>query len=312
MTAAEKPHEGAGLLTSAVRRRIVDTLAELPRLAVEGRPTRAGGLTAAELGQVLGLHSTTVRFHLDQLVAADLLGAHFVRDGGAGRPKKKYFVVEGELAPPGGGPSTGATRPPGSSEAPEPSGASEVSMVEGPYQVLATLLADALDPGSMAHLSPEEAGAEWVRQRLAERGDLGQDGAATTTGAWLGKLGQVVDLLSEWGYTPDLNLDGAEGEVTLTLRDCPFLDLARSRPAVVCGVHRGLLRGALEVAGESQAGVSLRPFVGPRTCHAVILREGGPADADRLLLPEDPARPDPAPDQPPHTDHPPTDQESTS
>ncbi|WP_181009846.1 helix-turn-helix transcriptional regulator [Ornithinimicrobium sufpigmenti] len=263
MRAAETPNEGAALLTSAVRRRIVDTLAGLPRLAVEGRPTRASGLTAAELGQLLSLHSTTVRFHLDQLVAAGLLEAHFVRGGGAGRPKKKYVVVDGELTP------------------------SESPQAEGPYQVLATLLAEALDPDSVAHLSPEEAGAEWVRQRLADRGQVGPEEPAATAGEWLGKMGHVVDLLAEWGYTPDLSVDGAEGETTLTLRDCPFLELARVRPAVVCGVHRGLLRGALEVAGEEQAEVSLRPFVGPQTCHAVIFRDGGPADVEGLVLPDD-------------------------
>ncbi|WP_202879716.1 helix-turn-helix transcriptional regulator [Ornithinimicrobium pratense] len=297
MNAAETPREGAALLASAVRRRIVDTLAGLPRLAVEGRPTRTSGLTAAELGQVLSLHSTTVRFHLDQLVAAGLLEAHFVRGGGAGRPKKKYVVVDGELTPP------------------------ESPQAEGPYQVLAALLAEALDPESVAHLSPEEAGAEWARQRLADRGRTGPERPAATAGEWVGKLGQVVDLLSEWGYTPDLSVEGAEGEATLTLRDCPFLELARVRPAVVCGVHRGLLRGALEVAGEEQAEVSLRPFVGPRTCHAVVFRDGGPVDVEGLLMPEqpatDPPTTDPQPPDPPATDPPatgtsPTDQESTS
>ena len=65
--------DGSALLLSRVRRSIVDQLSALPRLAVEGRPTRDRGLTAAELGEVLGLHSTTVRFHLDRLVAAGVL-----------------------------------------------------------------------------------------------------------------------------------------------------------------------------------------------------------------------------------------------
>lgn len=279
MNAAESGPDGAALLTSAVRRRIVDTLAALPRLAVEGRPTRDTGLTAAELGKILGLHSTTVRFHLDQLVAAGLLEAHFVRSGSAGRPKKKYLIVDGELGP--------LVRP----------GA------EGPYQVLATLLADALDPRSRTQLSPEEAGAAWVRQRLADRAPDPPAAPASTRGEWLGKVGGVVDLLAEWGYSPDLTLDGAEGDVTLTLRDCPFLELARAHPAVVCGVHRGLLRGALEVAGEPAAEVSLRPFVAPQTCHAVIFRDAPRAEVEGLRLPEDP----PSDSQ----TVPPTDQEST-
>ena len=246
--------DGAFLLTSAVRRSIVDHLVGLPRLAVEGRPTRDAGMTAAELGTVLGLHSTTVRFHLDQLVSAGLVGSHFVRSGGAGRPAKRYFVVEGELGP--------VARP----------------GVEGPYQVLATLLASALDPADEGRLTPEEAGAEWVRHRLGEGAtpDTPPPSGAETAGEWVAKVGGVVDLLQEWGYTPDLSVSGREGDVTLTLQDCPFLDLARVHPEVVCGVHRGLLKGALEAAGETDAGVSLRPFVGPTTCHAVLLRHRTP------------------------------------
>ncbi|MGD8150929.1 helix-turn-helix transcriptional regulator [Ornithinimicrobium sp. Y1694] len=264
----EQP-DGAALLTSAVRRRIVDTLAALPRLAVEGRPTRDGGLTAAELGDRLDLHSTTVRFHLDQLVGAGLVDSHFVRDGGAGRPKKKYVIVEGDL-----------------SEVVRPDAA-------GPYRMLATLLADALDPSTATELTPEQAGIDWVRRRLAERraaagGDRGAaPERAGTTGQWLGKVGGVVDLLEEWGYTPDLTLDGAEGDLTLTLRDCPFLDLARAHPAVVCGVHRGLLKGALQEAGEEQAEVSLRPFVAPATCHAVVVRDATSKTIEGLALPGD-------------------------
>ncbi|MGD8199251.1 helix-turn-helix transcriptional regulator [Ornithinimicrobium sp. W1679] len=283
MGAAEHVERGgAFLLTSAVRRSIVDHLVGLPRLAVEGRPTRDDGMTAAELGTVLGLHSTTVRFHLDQLVSAGLVGSRFVRSGGAGRPAKRYFVVEGELGP--------VARP----------------GVEGPYQVLATLLAGALDPADEGRLTPEEAGAEWVRHRLEEGDDHGlrEDDvphAASTAGEWVAKVGGVVDLLQEWGYTPDLSVSGREGDVTLTLRDCPFLDLARIHPEVVCGVHRGLLRGALEAAGEQDAGVSLRPFVGPTTCHAVLLRHrtppGEPIDPGpaRWSTPGSGSAPTPAP-----------------
>lgn len=259
MSSPEPASDGAELLRSSVRRRIVECLLSLPRLAVEGRPTRDVGLTAAELGEMLGLHSTTVRFHLDQLEGAGLVESHFVRGGGAGRPKKKYVAAEGDLE--------GALRPGG----------------EGPFQVLAGLLAEALDPAEEGVLSPEEAGVRWVQGRLAARGGADPAAEATTTGQWLGKVGGVVDLLEEWGYAPDLTVGGDDGDVVLTLRECPFIDLARVRPAVVCGVHRGLLKGALEATGESQAGVSLRPFVDPSTCHAVLVRDGDQEGG--LLLP---------------------------
>lgn len=244
--------QGAALLTSAVRRRIVDHLTQLPLLAAAGEPTREQGLTAGELGVVLDLHPTTVRFHLDQLVRVGLLRSHFVRTGSAGRPAKRYAVEEGEL-----------------DEVTIPS-------AEGPYQVLATLLADVMADQD-GRRTPEQAGRAWVLRKLAERAEsevaAHEPAPAGTTGQWLGKLGTVVDLLGEWGYVPELSLSGQDGDVTLTLRDCPFLDLARVHPEIVCGVHRGLLAGALEAVGEPQAEVSLRPFVTDRTCHAVLLRQ---------------------------------------
>lgn len=245
--------QGAALLTSAVRRRIVDHLSSLPRIAAHGEPTREQGLTAAELGQVLDLHATTVRFHLDQLVHAGLLRSHFVRTGSAGRPAKRYAVEEGELGE--------VVHPPS----------------EGPYQVLATLLADAMASEDGQLRTPEQAGRAWALRKMTERRavqDAEQAAPATTTGEWMGKVGTVVDLLEEWGYTPDLALSGQEGDVTLTLRECPFLELARVHPQIVCGVHRGLLGGALEAVGEPQAGISLHPFVTERTCHAILLRHG--------------------------------------
>lgn len=255
----------ASLLASAVRRRIVEHLAGLPPLALEGQPTRSSGMTAAELGEVLGLHQTTVRFHLDQLVAGGIVEAHFVRAGRVGRPSKRYFVAQEEVPV-------------------------ESSPQVGPYQVLAGLLAGALDPAG-ERPTPEEAGRRWVRERLgavpAVTGSRAEAAPAATTGEWLAAVGGVVDLLEEWGYFPDLEVDGRQGDAHLVLRDCPFLDLARVRPEVVCGVHRGLLRGALEMAGESGARVTLQPFTGPRTCQAHLRR-----DRDRPSdRPTDPTEP---------------------
>ena len=81
-------------------------------------------------------------------------------------------------------------------------------------------------------------------------------------GAWLGKVGRTVDLLGRWGYTPELRTTDEGRTAELTLVDCPFLALAQTKPEVVCGVHRGLLRGAMDAVGEADTEVTLRPFVG--------------------------------------------------
>lgn len=248
----EAPSQGVALLTSTVRRRIMDHLFGLSWVTDEdGLSTRRTGLGAAELGELLGLHVTTVRFHLDQLVTAGLVETRFLRQDGAGRPRKTYFAVEGRLDP----------HPPA-----------------GPYAVLAGLLTAALDPSEQARLSPEEAGIRWVERRTGsdEEAHATQTthtrvpASARTPGAWLGKIGEVIDLLNEWGYTPELATDQGGRVVDVTLHDCPFLDLARTHPEVVCGVHRGLLRGALTHVGELEAEISLRPFVSERTCLATL------------------------------------------
>lgn len=278
----EAPRYGAHLLSSAVRRQIVEHLDALPRVAVHGRPRRDEGLTARELAAVLGLHVTTARFHLDQLLTAGILDSHFVRHGGAGRPAKKYVVAEGDLSQ-----VLGPDAP-----------------TEAPYQVLATLLAGSVPVGDTEGLTPEEAGERWVRQRSAQylehRPDVSAVGASAADlddQPWPERTASaVVDLLREWGYTPEPTVAEDGSQVRLTLRDCPFLELARAQPAVVCGIHRGLLRGALAAAGEPDAGVSLRPFVDRQTCQAVLTRSGdGP---DGLELPRTAAPHHPAPTDP--------------
>jgi hypothetical protein len=53
----------------------------------------------------------------------------------------------------------------------------------------------------------------------------------------------------------------------VSLRPCPFgLGLAREFGSVVCGIHRGLVEGALEGLGEPRLVVTLRPFVAPDRC----------------------------------------------
>lgn len=228
--------DGVTLLVSPVRRSVVEELAAL------GEAERAVGLTAAELGERLGLHTTTIRFHVDQLVAAGILSAHFVRSGGVGRPSKKYILHEDALGDTAG--QAAGTRP---------------------FEVLAGLLASVMSADEQDQLTPEEAGVRWA-QRRAEEVSVRE---ALAPGAGRDdKVHEVIELLGEWGYTPETEELEDGTAVDVTLRRCPFLDLARTHPDVVCGVHRGLLRGALTAVGEPGARVSLQPFVGPDVCRA--------------------------------------------
>lgn len=223
------PDEGAALLVSPVRRAIVDAIAN--HLSESGEPQ---GLTAAQLAEMLDLHVTTVRFHLDQLVAHGLLDAEFVR-GAVGRPSKHYALAAGSL---------------------------QQDPTEAGLKVLTELLAESFG----TDITPAAAGANWARRNIP----ADTSPPADTAGAWLTKVGRMIDVLRDWGYTPDLTTSEGGRNCRVDLVRCPFLELAKTNPAVVCGIHRGLIAGAMHQFGETATEVSLEPFVGPELCQAHV------------------------------------------
>jgi predicted ArsR family transcriptional regulator len=56
------------------------------------------------------------------------------------------------------------------------------------------------------------------------------------------------------------------------LTRCPLLEAAHEYPDIVCGVHLGLVRGALEVFGDPDAESEIDPFSEPGACR-LHLRE---------------------------------------
>lgn len=259
--ARQKVGEGLDLLRSDVRRRLYSMLSDLPPGAGADAGSHQRGLSAQELADVVGLHLTTVRFHLDQLVAAGLLTAVQARPVGAGRPRKLYAVP---------GVAADAPTDPDALQA---------------YAVLTEIVgrvagADddsagrGADGGGSALTEPrpallEESGRAWARDhvdRLANR--VNDRSPATTPGAWLGKVGAVMDLLVGWGHSPEVRTAAGAREVDILMRDCPFMALAKDQPHMVCGVHRGLLRGALDALGEESADLDLQPLVDQHTCRA--------------------------------------------
>lgn len=234
------------LLLSPTRQAILDALEDpVSSGADDAMETSAGhGHTAGELAAALGLHVTTVRFHLEQLVSAGLV-ATALRRGSVGRPRKLYIDArdsEDRVAP-------GALGVPGA------------------LQAFTELLTSAYaDAAAGAPLDPEAAGRQWMESHT----DRPVPPPATTPGTWLGKVGQAVDLLEEWGYEPELRTTSGGRTVELTLHDCPFMGMARAHPEVVCGIHRGLIRGTLAAVGEQDADLELLPFVTDYTCLARV------------------------------------------
>ncbi len=249
------PVGARSLLDSPVRRTIVDLLSGLPAPLDAPAP----GLTARDLADRLDLHVTTVRFHLDQLVAGQILDSEF-RGGRVGRPRKVYRI--------------------------RPGGLISDSALEA-FAALTEVLADAWPAPGEPALSPVEAGRRWMLRHAEPPAPSTESSGNAAT--WFGRVGRVVDLLERWGYRPDLRTSEGGEVVEMTLVDCPFITMAATRADVVCGVHQGLIQGALESTGETDVDVQLLPLITPRTCAAHLRR--GPR-VEHTFVPSTPAEVD--------------------
>jgi predicted ArsR family transcriptional regulator len=121
------------------------------------------------------------------------------------------------------------------------------------YAALATALA-----GHLARTSSD------TRQEALDAGDAW--GRSMTSGQRPGSAVRArkatINMLGDLGFAPERG--GAAGRVRLTR--CPLLDAAREHPDVVCAVHLGLVRGALDHLGGDAEGADLLPFAEPGAC----------------------------------------------
>lgn len=235
-------YDAAALLASPVRRRLVELLEAAAAQGLGGsRGPEGSGRTAAELAPDARLHVSTVRFHLDQLVAAGVLTSSFQHRQTAGRPRKVYRAITRDEA---------------------------LTRGDNPLRLFTELLTEAMTASVQGErVTPVEAGRRWAREHLTSHPERRP---AESAGAWLGRVGEVVDVLEGWGYRSEVSTSDGGRTARVQLADCPFLDLARDNQAVVCGVHRGLIAESLVQAGEADAQVALEPFVTENQCLALI------------------------------------------
>jgi len=69
----------------------------------------------------------------------------------------------------------------------------------------------------------------------------------------------LIGVLEDLGFAPDPLQRNAEGQ-QIALRSCPFLELALEHRDVVCPIHLGLMRGALESWDAPVTVARLEPF----------------------------------------------------
>ncbi|MDN5769143.1 MAG: ArsR family transcriptional regulator [Humibacillus sp.] len=197
-----RPVRGSGgvhmALASSTRRRLL----ELLRGVDTARDVH-------ELAEAVGLHPSTVRFHLETLRKAGLVTRRDQRSSGAGRPRTAYVAIrEGS---------------------------------EAGYERLARMLAADVAQTARGRAGHAEGiGERWAQQMIP---------LPTAPGTTLtdDAVAQVSSMFERLGFEPQTR--GVEGRQEISLHGCPFRSVAREHPDVVCAIHLGLLRGSLERLG---------------------------------------------------------------
>ncbi|MCF3131106.1 helix-turn-helix transcriptional regulator [Streptomyces olivochromogenes] len=216
-SSAGRPSRG---LTNDTRQAVLDLLRR------SGKP-----VTVQEISAELGLHTNTVRFHLNRLMQDNHIWEEQASAVGPGRPSMVYTAAQPVRDEAGDG-----------------------------YRFLAEILASQL-----ASTAPEPetasiaAGQEWGRfltERRAPFARAGRDEA----------IGQMESMLAGMGFDPEVDEEGSR----ILLRNCPFRKVADELPGVVCSIHLGLMRGALAEIGAPVEVTELQRFNAPRPCVASL------------------------------------------
>ncbi|MFH9588954.1 helix-turn-helix transcriptional regulator [Streptomyces luteogriseus] len=191
-------------------------------------------VTRDEAAASVGISRKLAAFHLDKLVDAGLLRAHYETPGGTrkvGRQPKVYEPTDAQIT---------------------------VSIPDRRHELLADLLLDAV-----LTERAEENAAEAALRAARRRGR--QAGEAARNESRPGRLGPergltaCERLLDQYGYEPV-----RETPTRLRLRNCPFHPLAARAPDLVCGMNQAFLSGYLD--GLEVNGVRAVPAPEPGEC----------------------------------------------
>ncbi|WP_343708567.1 winged helix-turn-helix transcriptional regulator [Mycobacterium sp.] len=216
-------------------------------------------LDAAQLAARLGLHVTTVRFHLDRLCDEGAIERTRISRAGVGRPRTGYVAVPDRLD----------------------------------YQSLAEILALELgDTAEKRRRRAERAGRRWSGRLAA--GSACEVGAGQDVSHSAGpsktledRAAMAAKVFARMGFGPELTpaAKSAAGKRrrTIGLHACPVRELARAHPEVACAMHLGLLQGLLTNAAAAEGRskkaprpvmhAELEPFVEPQLCIARVISD---------------------------------------
>ena len=170
-------------------------------------------LATADISESLGLHSNTVRPHLERMREAGLVDVEVGGRGDVGRPQHRYSIASDA-------PSLGFEPP---------------TMPMLARMVLAMA----------ARLEANAADAEAVGRTEGSARAVPYEHAPST-------LEALVADLDRLGFDPLVteSPDDAAAAV-VAFANCPFSELAERHPELVCGLHSGLVAGFVEEMGDT-------------------------------------------------------------
>ena len=189
-------------------------------------------VTRDEAAAHVGISRKLAAFHLDKLVDAGLLRAHYTQVGGirrVGRAPKVYEPTDDPV---------------------------RITIPERRHDLLADLLLQAV-----VEERPDEPAAAGAVRVGRDRGtELGAEERARGRLRRLGAeraLTVAQAVLSRHGFEPH-----REGPTSVRLRNCPFHPLAAKEPALVCGVNHAFVSGFLSGLGALGVHAVLVPTPG--------------------------------------------------
>ena len=210
-------------------------LADPSRARILAELADAGPLDARELAKRVDLHVNTVRVHVNALADAGLVESETLPPKGRGRPRVAYKT-------------TAAAGDEGGRR----------------YRLLAEILTALVARfGAEASDQLEEIGEAWGHYLVDSPPPYAQ---LSDEQAVEGLLALLADI----GFQPELEQQTRGRQIHM--RPCPFLELARSHQEVICPIHLGMMRGALNELGAKTRATKLEPFVRPDLCVARLAR----------------------------------------
>jgi predicted ArsR family transcriptional regulator len=186
-------------------------------------------VSVREMSRRLSLHPNTLRPHLRRLEEAGLISREIRKSAAVGRPQTLYSIRETEAQ-------------------------------EGrDYRLLAEMLCGLLR-GKRAMEQAKELARRWGAYLVTQGGP--KPGVELPAGRHLAVLQEGM---ARAGFNPRFRrMQGATIEVTL--RDCPFRDLADDYRALVCTLHQGLVEGMLSGLNPKLSLKEFEPFVERAIC----------------------------------------------